>query len=147
MCIIEIDKFPKHILNIIYAEHIFPGRFNDWQQHSPFAKKTLISGIEQAVTWYSMPEYIPERYMYQFNLLDCHHLFVNARVKCCSTGIDACGIKKEAWIKVAKNSNVNGCGLSLALVEDLVDKQSNGFAQKTFSEDVEKALHSKSIGD
>ncbi|XP_071137033.1 uncharacterized protein [Mytilus edulis] len=142
MCIIEIDKFPKHILNIIYAEHIFPGRFTDWQQHSPFAKKTLISGIEQAVTWYSMPEYIPERYMYQFNLLDCHHLFVNARVKCCSTGIDACGIKKEAWIKVAKNSNVNGCGLSLALVEDLVDKQSNGFAQKTFSEDVEKALHS-----
>ncbi|CAG2203957.1 unnamed protein product [Mytilus edulis] len=73
LCTIEIDKFPKHILNIIYAEHIFPGRFNDWQQHSPFAKKTLISGIEQAVTWYSIPEYIPERYMYQFNLLDCHH--------------------------------------------------------------------------
>ncbi|VDI80060.1 Hypothetical predicted protein [Mytilus galloprovincialis] len=81
LCTIQIDKFPKHILNIIYAEHIFPGRFNDWQQHSPFAKKTLISGIEQAVT-------------------------------------------------------------CLALVEDLVDKQSNGFAQKTFSEDVEKALHS-----
>ena len=56
------------------------------------------------IKWYSMPEYVPDKFTYQFSFLDCHHLFVNARVKCCSSGIIERGIKKEAWLKVAKNS-------------------------------------------
>ncbi|XP_060553199.1 uncharacterized protein LOC132714356 [Ruditapes philippinarum] len=87
-----------------------------------------------------MPEYVDESFTYLYEILDCHHLFVNARVKCCSSGIKECGLKRDAWVKVAENCRENGSGLSLALVNELVDKQSNAYAQKTFSPEVEKAM-------
>jgi hypothetical protein len=49
-------------------------------------------------------------------------------------------ISKEAWKQVALNSSENGAGLSIAMVEDLVDAQSNGYARRTFSKDVEREM-------
>ena len=48
-------------------------------------------------------------------------------------GIPEAGIDKRAWVNVARTTGV----INRALVEDLVDKQSNAFARKTFSDEVE----------
>lgn len=140
ICANTLNKCSKHVLSCIYAEYLFPIRLLEWQKLSPFSTPTRIQGLPEAINWYSMPEYEDESYTYMFHMLDCHHLFVNARVKCCSTGITERGIKRQAWIKVAEKSSENGSGLSLAIVEDLVDKQSNAFAQKTFSIKVEQVM-------
>ena len=86
-----------------------------------------ISGY--TINWYCKPEIIPERYQHLFALLDPHHLFTNSRIKCCNSGIPEREINKEAWLKVAKEGNA---GLNRALVEDLVDRQSDSFARATF---------------
>ena len=64
--------------------------------------------------------------------VDAHHLLVNLRVKVCKDGLT--GIRKEAWHKVAEEDrNI----ISKALVVDLLDKQKSGYAQRTFSKEVE----------
>ena len=49
-------------------------------------------------------------------------------------------IKKSAWLKVAKDSKNNGTKLNLSMVEDLIDRQSNAFARRTFPEEVEQQM-------
>ena len=79
--------------------------------------------------------------MYQFTILDQHHLFTNARSKCCSSGIPERGLQKEAWVRAAKGGKA---GLNIALV-DLVDRQSDTFAHATFLQKVEENM--KENGD
>ncbi|XP_060589874.1 uncharacterized protein LOC132745056 [Ruditapes philippinarum] len=140
LCTKIVRKMSKQTLSSIYAEHIYADRLLEWQNHSPFARETHIDGIEYSVSWYSMPEYVPNTLTYLFDFLDSHHLFVNARVKCCGSGMQECGISRKAWVSVAENMRTNKSGLNIALVDDLVDKQSNAFAKKTFSEEVENAM-------
>ena len=60
---------------------------------------------------------------------------MNLRVKVCKDGLQ--GIRKKAWHEVAdKNREV----ISKALVVDLVDKQNNGFAKRTFYAEVEEQM-------
>ena len=140
ICFRVVKKYPKRVLLCVYAEFLYPGRLEQWRKRSPFEYVTQITGSEISVAWYSMPEYVEETFTYLFQLLDAHHLFVNSRLKCCSTGIKERGINREAWVKVAKKSSDNKSGLSVALVNDLVDRQSSAFAQKTFSVEVEKVM-------
>ena len=135
LCQKVVSSLPKTVLNAVYAEHIFPSRLQSWRSHNPFVDGMSIS--QYTINWYCKPEHISERYQYLFALLDPHHLFTNCRVKCCNSGIPERGIKKEAWLKVAKDGRA---GLNIALVEDLVDRQSDSFARATFSEAVETAL-------
>lgn len=43
-------------------------------------------------------------------------------------------IRKEAWWKAAESGKGKSCGLSLEIVKELRDKQSNAFAKTTFSQ-------------
>ena len=63
-------------------------------------------------------------------------------VQCCSSGIPERGLQKEAWVRAAKGGKA---GLNIALVEDLVDRQSDTFAHATFSQKVEENM--KENGD
>jgi hypothetical protein len=47
------------------------------------------------------------------------------------------GIAAEAWWDVAKNSQQNRTGLSWEIAKELRDRQSNSYAQTTFSENVQ----------
>ena len=136
LCLTAISKISKEILNVVQAEHTYPLQEEKWRQDMVFTNPTHIQGLNTDIIWYSKPEYIEQRFTHLFCLLDCHHLLTNARAKCCSSGIPSAGIDKNAWIKVAQE---DGC-ISRALVEDLVDKQSNAYAQKTFSVEVETAM-------
>ena len=123
------SSLPKTVLNIIYAEYIFPERLQEWRSCNPFVDIFRISGVHQSIIWYCKPEYIAERFMQQFAFIDPHHLLTNAGVKCCKTGIAGRKLFKEAWIRVARDSNTT---LNIALVEDLVVRQSDEFAKTTF---------------
>ena len=57
----------------------------------------------------------------------------------CSTGIPEINIKKKAWLDAAKSESTK---LSLPLVMDLIDKQNNAFALRTFDIDVEEFMDS-----
>jgi hypothetical protein len=50
------------------------------------------------------------------------------------------GIAAEAWWEVAKNSRQNRTGLSWEIAKELRDRQSNSYAQTTFSENVPSFL-------
>ena len=57
---------------------------------------------------------------------------VNLRSKVCKDGLQ--NIRKQAWVAVAnKNRDI----ISKSLVVDIIDKQNNAFAKRTFSRDVE----------
>ena len=137
LCQHAVSSLPKTVLNIIYAEYIFPERLQEWRSSNPFVDNLRISGVHQSIIWYCKPEYIAERFMQQFAFIDPHHLLTNARVKCCKTGIAERKLYKAAWIRVARHSNTT---LNIALVENLVDRQSDEFAETTFSESVEQAM-------
>ena len=131
-----ISKMPKHILNVIHAEHNYPKAEEEWRRNNVFSETTEIDGLDSNISWYSKPEYVDKRLMHLFFILDAHHLLTNARTKCCSSGIPEAGIDKRAWVNIARTTGV----INRALVEDLVDKQSNAFARKTFSDEVEEEM-------
>ena len=137
LCQKRVRQFPKHILNVVYAEHIFPDRLEEWKNGATFSDTVRISGLNKPEAWYCQPEYIQDLGISMFALIDVEHILVNTRVKVCSTGMPAAGIKRDAWVRVARENRTNKTGLSTALVEDLVDKQRCSYALKTFSHEVE----------
>ena len=131
-------NFSKTATNIIVATNEFhQKRVPAWRHRSLFGTEAIIGHHEDPYYWYSQPEYEENLDQTIYALLDCHHLFVNARTTICSRGLPQLGIHKEAWLEVAKDSKENQTGLSYAMVADLIDRQSNAYAQKTFSEAVE----------
>ena len=131
---------PKSILNAIYAQQIFQSHFTVWNTDSPFAETVKVGSTNDPEYWYAQPEWLTETQSFLFNMLDVTHLFSNARCTCCSKGIEAAGISKTAWLEVSKHEKDNKTGLNLAMVKDLIDRQSNAFARTTFSEKVEKEM-------
>jgi hypothetical protein len=131
-------NFSKMATNVIVATNEFHHKkLPAWRQQSLFGTEAIIGNKEDPYQWYSQPEYDETLGQTIYALLDCHHLFVNARSTICSKGLPQLGIHKEAWLDVAKHSKENQAGLSYAMVADLIDRQSNAFAQRTFSEKVE----------
>ena len=137
-------KLSKMATNVIIATNDFYKRdLPNWREAAAFKDGTLIEPCNITYDWYAQPERrndTNDSEKYIFALLDCHHIFGNARSTVCSKGISGFGINKQAWVDVAQESKTNGTKLSLATVVDLIDKQSNSLAQQTFSEPVEKEM-------
>ncbi|XP_052107174.1 uncharacterized protein LOC127739443 [Mytilus californianus] len=141
MCTNIIQSFPKLILCSIYAEHIWPDRKTEWKATNIFADKTVINGLNENISWFSKPEVITfeNKEHVLFCVIDAHHKLCSLRVKVCSYGLQVLGIQKQAWIDAARSDTTQ---LSLPLVLDLIDKQNNAFALRTFGEDVENFMKS-----
>ncbi|CAC5422641.1 unnamed protein product [Mytilus coruscus] len=136
------SKLPKQFLNAAFASFRYPSEYQGWVSSSPFGTECKVDGTRLPQYWYTKPKLIhsdsDSRYLLDF--LDPEHLLTNMRTKVCTIGINKAGIKREAWIQVAKYGKQNGSNLSLALVEHLLDKQNVAFAIKTFSEEFEIAM-------
>ena len=135
-----VSKLPKDILSALYAENTFPEQLDNWIYHNPFGKSVNIEGLPYDGKWYSMPEYNCQTGNYLFMILDTYHQLCGLRRLVCQNGIPARGIKREAFVKIAEDSENNQCGLNQAMVNDLIDKQSAAFARATFSTKVSNAL-------
>lgn len=128
------NRVTKHLLNLIFATLKYPAAKEKWLLASPFTAITHIEGVGP-VQWFSYPEFSTERHKLEPKCLDAHHLLVNLRVKVCKDGLR--GVTKKAWHDVAEYDR---SVISKGLVVDLIDKQNNSFAQKTFSEEVAKTM-------
>ncbi|CAC5366708.1 unnamed protein product [Mytilus coruscus] len=125
---------PKSKLNNVYAVTLYKDSYRSWISKSPFNETTEVEGVGH-VKWFSYPEVSEKRNKMEPKCLDAHHLLVNLRVKVCKDGLQ--GIQKRAWHAVAeKNRDI----ISKSLVVDLIDKQNNAFALRTFSTDVESEM-------
>ena len=133
--VLKSKKLPKTVLNIAYSQYLFPTYLDKWQSTSPVCSTIHIGNQELEMDWYSHPEISPATGEILCKCLDSHHLLTNLRVKTCTTGLQ--GISPDAWKRVANSYKTK---LTPALVEDIVDKQSNAFAQTHFSEAVEREM-------
>ena len=134
-------KFGKDILNAIFATYNFlENDLPKWRAQALFKDGVFVGKDENPYVWYCQPELYSSVGEYIEFLLDCHHLFVNARCFICKNGISGLGIKKEGWIAVAETNKEANVGLNLAMVKDVIDRQSNAMAKVMFSEKVENRL-------
>ncbi len=134
-----LQKMSKKTLNIMYSDVMWPEAIENWKKKSPFANDCMLSGIG-TISWKTQPEYLDELNHPLFSVWDNLHLFTNGRTKCCSTGMPAAGIDRNAFLKVAQTEKENGTRLNLAMVEDLIDRQSAAHAKTTFSNKVEQEM-------
>ncbi|VDI68808.1 Hypothetical predicted protein [Mytilus galloprovincialis] len=134
------SKLPKQFLNASLACYRYPTELHKWNNSSAFSLECKVAGTQCPPFWYSQQKFLQEESSYILEFLDPEHLLTNMRTKICSTGIPQAGIKADAWVEVAKNGKENGSNLSLAMVQDLLDKQNVGYALKTFSVEVEMAM-------
>ena len=131
--------FPKVALNATVATENFNVSARQWVSESCFGKATI--GDERYdYTFFSHPEYYPSLQRHVVYISDTHHQFVNLRCFLMKNGIPVRSIKRNAWMKVTRNASVNKCGLSVAMVDDIIDRQSNDIAQITFSLEVETEM-------
>lgn len=141
-CKNSLQKIPKEKLNIVLAENLFPQKLEQWYKSCPYGKTIEIEGTSSVnrKQWYSYPEMNESLGFYVFMILDAYHQLCGLRRLLCASGIPEAGISNKPIHKVAEESEFNGCGLNVALVKDLIDKQSVAYAVQTFSGKVESAL-------
>lgn len=131
---INARNLPKAKLNILYATLIYPTERKRWLNNCPFGTKLNVHD-QRSTEIFSYPGFNSNTERLEPMCLDAHHLLVNLRVKVCKDGLK--NINKKAWHDVADaDRNI----ISKSLVHDLIDKQSNAFAQKTFSSTVEEKM-------
>ncbi|XP_071133796.1 uncharacterized protein [Mytilus edulis] len=129
-----LSKIPKERLNNTVAAMMIDKRYCEWKEASAFKLDTEIYNIGKTI-WFSFPEFDEEKQKMEPKCLDAHHLLVNLRCKVCKDGV--WGIRKDAWHAVADSDNNI---ISKGIVVDLLDKQNNAFAKRTFSNEVEEQM-------
>ena len=131
----------KHTLNVVSATVVYPHALEEWKTTATVAQDVYVYDAEgfmwKPEHWFAFPEFNMKRKMLEPNVWDSHHLLVNLRVKVCKDGLPGFGISNEAWFFVAANYPHI---ISKCLVNHLIDKQSNAFAKRTFSIDVENVM-------
>ena len=132
-----MEKLHLSICLILYVQKLC---LDEWKQNATINEHVTVHASDFSCKlniWFSYPEFSSERKSLEPKCRDGHHLFVNARVKVCKDGLPGFGVNIEAWRFVAEHHpNI----LSKSLVIDLLDKQSNQFARRTFSEDAERMV-------
>ena len=135
----HIRSWNVDAINVAYAQIYFPDVYHAWDTSNLFNGEWIIetdAGLSLTIKqWYAQPTEIVGNVVQP--IIDPHHLFVNNRVRCCSVGMEKMNIMPNAWWDVALDCRYNGTGLSMGIAKELRDRQSNMFAQTTFSEQVE----------
>lgn len=142
---VYIHKQPNRDLLLILAAKLqYPLELEKWETHAPFDSNLETVGFEKPEFWFAYPEYNESQKQLEPKVLDSHHLFVNCRCRVCEFGFPGYGITAQAWWDVAK---AYPSVISLVIVKDLIDKQSNALARKVFSEKVQLKMLELYDGD
>lgn len=138
----HIRSWNIEAINVAYAQMNFLDIFNKWTANrtfnGPWDIKTDSGHSFHIHQWYAQPSEICSNAVQP--IVDPHHLLVNNRSKCCSTGMVGMNVRADAWWSVAETSGQNKTGLSVEIAKELRDRQSNAFAQTTFSEKVQEEM-------
>jgi hypothetical protein len=143
----QIKSWSIKGIHVAYAQFYFLDAFKRWDASNLFNGALNISTEDEnncfIPQWYAQSAKIDDN-IFQA-IIDPHHIFVNDRSKGCSQGMRDMGIAAEVWWEVAKNSRQNRTGLPWEIAKELWDRQSNSYAQTTFSENVQ--LEMKKTGN
>lgn len=102
----KVKTFPKVVLCAMYAEHTFAEEVKRWRASFPFSDVTHIDNF--VTTCFSYPEVrtlASGDQLPLIGIIDSHHILTNLRAKVCSTGIEASGLKRDAWVRLAKGAS------------------------------------------
>lgn len=146
-----LKKSRKAVTNVLYATNIYEEERELYEARAHFKSDQawVVSADDEVFTipyWYAQPDEIGGQLLVY--VTDPHHLFVNNRSRVCEHGMWGMSVKKDAWHKVAKNKDqAKRTKLTLELVGlgdgcdgKVLDKQYHGYADITFSEEVEKCM-------
>ncbi|XP_060573074.1 uncharacterized protein LOC132730724, partial [Ruditapes philippinarum] len=129
-----LKSVPKNVLNISFAEYIWPDRLEQWQKNSP-TDGIDVTGFEKPDFFFYVPEYSLTRHQLEVRSIDSTHLLTRTRRKTCKGGIE--GFTNEPWLKVARQGKSL---LTPAMVEEIVDPMSMSMANTHFSQAVQNAM-------
>ena len=54
--VLKGKKVPKTILDIAYAQYLYPRKFEDWKRNSTLGADCKVQGLDTDINWYSYPE-------------------------------------------------------------------------------------------
>ena len=134
--VVQSKTFKKHTLNVVLAAYRFKDSLPEWQASCPLPNHILLAGTDDPmeISWFCHPEVRKGKPFCK--VIDGHHIFVNLRACICRDAI--IGIRREAWERVARSRTTD---LTLPIVIDGVDKQSNAFARTMFAQNVEDKMN------
>ena len=95
----KLKKLPKICTNILYTVNIWPDTMVNYEEstyfksHQPGTINTDDFSF-QIPQWYSQP-IMSNNHPLQI-IPDPHHIYVNNRLRCCTTGMPGMGIKQQA---------------------------------------------------
>lgn len=125
----------KHVINVSYAEFIWPSRLQKWYDNSFVDNKVKIDDTNLPEFWFYIPEFSLTRDQLEVRCIDSSHLLTRTRRKICKGGIE--NLTNEPWLKVAKEKKTF---LSRIMVEDISDPMSVSMALTHISDSVENSM-------
>ena len=69
-----MSKIHKSVLNIAYAEHIWPERKREWERQAPISNTVKIEDTTEPELWFAQPEVSERRNQLEVKCVDSTHL-------------------------------------------------------------------------
>ena len=87
-------------------------------------------------SWFTQPEEV--QWSVVASSWDFHHIITNTRCHACRKGYVGAGVRREAYLEIARQEKHNLTNLTLAHVEDVVGPQDSSKAERMFSTEVQE---------
>ncbi|KAI8490370.1 hypothetical protein Bbelb_316380 [Branchiostoma belcheri] len=129
------NQYPKQALNVTLSEYKYAVKQKEWEETSAVNNDVKVEGTNEPDAWFYKPEFSTERSQLEVSCIDGDHLLTRWRAHCARGNVK--GIKRDAWIQVAKDRTTN---LNISMVEDMIDAQSVPIACTFFSGEVEEKM-------
>ena len=130
-----ISTLTKHTMNRIYAELIWPEKYQAWVANGPTKASVCLDDKQIIDQWFYIPEYSERRGQLEVRCIDATHLLTRTRRKSCRGGLD--NSSKSSWLNVAKTGKTK---LTPIMIEEISEPMSAAMATTHFSEEVENEM-------
>ena len=137
------QSYPKQVLNIAYATHIWPNRVQQWRKTGKVESKIEVKGTDAGFFEpYYIPEFDEKEQTFQVFTYDKTHLGTNMRKCLCLNKIE--GVSIQAWKAVSlKNPEIiHPSIIDVSPEGKIADQMKEKLARTMVSEAVENKMKS-----
>ena len=138
--VIKKKEYPKQVLNIAYANFVWPDRVKQWHESASVNETVTIVGLENTLVPYYVPDKDPKTGDFELFVYDKTHLGSNLRKTICLDKIE--GISKGAWVRVAqcKPLILNPAIIDVTEEGKILDQMKEKLTRTMLSEEVEETM-------
>ena len=133
----KLSKIKKAELNKIMSVVLWPIEIQKWFSSGLVPQGIPLEPLKINMQWFTQPKVSEHNQKECFTIIDPTHILTNTRCHIARNGYLDLNIKRDAWVRVAKEQST---ALNIAMVEDVIDPQNGDTAQLFFSENVEEQL-------